>query len=387
MADDARRIRAELTDARALCDALGLLDGRPGRDWMRQMGGVMIRCPWHDERSPSCSVVTRGGSIGVRCFGCDATGDALSLIAEVMRLDIRRAFFDVLDVAADIAGVPRPSRRDDEDRPATYIRPVSALPRVAEPTAEEDPTIIPRIAAVLAEVAPVSRSPQALRYLEARGLGDSVARGWYALPDLDARGPIVRAITDAVGFEAWLASGLASVEGERRGLWSFAWNLPRLVIPWRDPDGEVRTLQGRVLGPCPERVRKYVFARGRAPAWPYGCHALREVCGGDTAVAVVEGVLDALSFDALAARHGVDAVALAVPGVSAWRDEWLPLFARRPCIVALDADAAGDRATGDILAALRSVARRGPRGPLVEVRRPAQGKDWNEVLCSARGAA
>ena len=41
----------------------------------------------------------------------------------------------------------------------------------------------------------------------------------------------------------------------------------------------------------------------------------------------------------------------------------------------------------DIIAALRSVARRGPRGPMVEVRRPSGGKDWNDVLCSVRGAA
>ena len=310
MSDEARRIRAELTDARALCDALGLLDGRPNRDWLRQAGGVMIRCPWHDERSPSCSVVTRYGSICVRCFGCGMTGDALTLIAEAMRLDVRRDFFDVLDVAADIAGVPRPQRRDDGDRPATFMRPISALPCVAEPTPEVDLTIMPRIADVLAEVAPVSRSPRALRYLDARGLGDSVARGWYALPGLDDRSEIVRAITDAIGFEAWLASGLASVEGSRRGLWSYAWTMPRLVIPWRDPDGAVMTLQGRVIGPCPDGVRKYTFARGRSPAWPYGCHAMREVCGADTAVAVVEGDHRA----AAGADHHIDVAGEAVIG-------------------------------------------------------------------------
>ena len=41
---------------RALLDALGLLGGRRGVDWERQPSGVTIRCLWHSENSPSCSV-------------------------------------------------------------------------------------------------------------------------------------------------------------------------------------------------------------------------------------------------------------------------------------------------------------------------------------------
>ena len=99
MSDDADRIRYALNDARALCDALGLLEGHIGRGWSKQAGGVMVRCPWHDEKSPSCSV-TRGpdGTVRVRCFGCGATGDALTLIAEVQHIDRHRDFVEVLGV-------------------------------------------------------------------------------------------------------------------------------------------------------------------------------------------------------------------------------------------------------------------------------------------------
>ena len=56
MSDDTAHIRAALDDARGLAEALGLLDGRRGRDWQSQPGGVLVLCPWHDERSPSCSI-------------------------------------------------------------------------------------------------------------------------------------------------------------------------------------------------------------------------------------------------------------------------------------------------------------------------------------------
>ena len=95
-----------------------------------------------------------------------------------------------------------------------------------------------------------------------------------------------------------------------------------------------------------------------------------------------------MSFDLLARSHGADAVALAVPGVSAWDARWLRLFARRPCIVGLDADRAGDAAVGEMRSRLASVARRdGNRRPMVSVQRPRVGKDWNDALASQEGVS
>ena len=87
-------------------------------------------------------------------------------------------------------------------------------------------------------------------------------------------------------------------------------------------------------------------------------------------------------------RVHVDVFALALPGVSAWDARWLRLFARRRCIVALDGDKAGERAVADVFARLAAVARRDDaRRPLVTVRTPSRGKDWNDALCAATEAA
>lgn len=102
MGPDARAVRAALTDAHALCSALGLLAGH-----RRAPGGVVIKCPdpRHSDRTPSCSV-RRGpdGTLAARCFSCGWSGDALTLVAVARGLDLRADFSAVVELAADLAG-------------------------------------------------------------------------------------------------------------------------------------------------------------------------------------------------------------------------------------------------------------------------------------------
>jgi hypothetical protein len=116
--DHAAEIRNRLIYPRPLIEALGLGDGAK-----RQPGdGVTIRCPVHNERTPSCSV-TLGpdGTVRVRCFACEFSGDALTLVAAAYQLDTTRDFLRVLQAAAQLAGydldapdraAPPPKRRE-----------------------------------------------------------------------------------------------------------------------------------------------------------------------------------------------------------------------------------------------------------------------------------
>lgn len=387
MSEDADRIKHALTDAQALCDSLGLLAGKRGRDWLRRSGAVTVRCLWHDEKTPSLSVGRdRDGTIQAFCFGCKTTGDAFTLIALANGLDARTDFAEVLDIAADLASVPRPERGGD--RPAV-ARAIAPRPVYVEPP---DDGVIAAIAEVLSARCRVTSSVLGMRYLRLRGLDNGAPLGWYALPDGRDRDDLVDVIVATIGREAWMNSGLASVEGPREGRWSYAWTGLRLVIPWRSPDGTVETLQGRYVGACPADVSKYVFPRERRPRWPWGVETMGAI-GADTAVAIVEGALDAVSFDALAAHHGADVKALGVPGIgSTWRDEWSRLCARRPCVVALDKGADGpkgeavERARKELAETLRIIARRDERGPMVNVRIPKRGKDWNDTLIALLAA-
>jgi len=128
--DLAREIRVSFTSPRDLCGKLGI--DRNAKAQPR--GGLFVSCPWHAERSPSCSVfVGPDGSVAVKCWGCDVTGDALTLIAAVRGLQLRSQFKLVLEAACELGGLWRELEelrdgRPAEPRPAPAERSAVELP-------------------------------------------------------------------------------------------------------------------------------------------------------------------------------------------------------------------------------------------------------------------
>lgn len=79
---------------------------------------VRVLCPWHSDRSPSCDLTLRDGSVVGYCRSCSQGGDVLSLIAAVEGLDPRRDFRAVVTRAAELAGVEiQDDRRPAQPRP------------------------------------------------------------------------------------------------------------------------------------------------------------------------------------------------------------------------------------------------------------------------------
>jgi DNA primase len=367
--EDATRIRDALRDPYAVCDALGLISEGRGRTWFADNArSLRVLCPWHDERTGSCSVsVGEDGTIRAHCFGCKAGGDVLSLVAAVHRLDPRRDFVRVLDIAATLAGIAAPVSRASLPRWET-TRPVRRA--APEPTVDVVDDTIDRVTHVFRESAPVSRSPVAMGYLRARKLdGDARACSWFALPrETRALDMLRHQLVEHIGQDAWMRSGMAWPSGVFDPRWA-----GRLVVPWEAPNGAVEYLVGRVLdAPGP----RYLGLKDRSPRWPFGSGNLIELSGPDTSVVIVEGAIDAVSCDLLCARRGLDCIALAIPGVDAWRDAWADLARARNAIVGLDADKAGALHATRIKESLALVALS------VTVREPANGKDWNELLCT-----
>lgn len=95
---EAADVKAGLRAERVLI-ALGLLADR--RTFRRQHAGFLIRCPVHDDRTPSCSVQDRDGVVLWNCHACGESGDALDLIAAVRG----GTFADALAEGAQLAGV------------------------------------------------------------------------------------------------------------------------------------------------------------------------------------------------------------------------------------------------------------------------------------------
>jgi len=136
LTDHAREVRSLLADPGRLCAGLGL-----DRGALRQASGLLICCPVHGDRNPSCSV-TNGpdGTIRVKCFACDWRGDALHLIGAVRGLDTHLAdqFREIMAEGATIGG---------DHRLADEIldgRPMPDRPRVPPPAPREARDYPPR---------------------------------------------------------------------------------------------------------------------------------------------------------------------------------------------------------------------------------------------------
>lgn len=373
-------VKRALDDPRALCLRLGLADRA-----RRQRSGLIILCPWHPEKTPSCSVrLVNDGTIAVRCHACGASGDALSLVAAARGLDVKRDFPTVLAEAASVAGLHVAASDARAGRPALAKTGAAKARRARhlQPEPKLDDATFAAMAKVLLAAGRLDDGPIAAdvtRYLARRKLLD-VARedGWAALPPPgEAQAAWARVLRDVFGEPALTLSGLA---WRRDGALTLAYPSHRLVIPWRSPDGAVLTLQRRRIDRIAER--KYVFPAGRPARWPYGIERLRASSGRarEPVLAIVEGAVDVLAFRWLARRDGFDCVELGLAGVHSWDAAWARHAGER-AVIGLDADQAGHLAVGGIAhdLVLAGVER-------LERWKPRAGKDWADTLLDERPA-
>ena len=64
--------------------------------------GYVCLCPFHSEKSPSCSVNTTGQYF--HCFGCGAGGDVITFIMKMENL----SYIEAVKFLADRAGMQMP---------------------------------------------------------------------------------------------------------------------------------------------------------------------------------------------------------------------------------------------------------------------------------------
>jgi hypothetical protein len=226
VSDQAAELRRRLVDPRAVAEALGLVEGAK-----RQARGIMIRCPWHVERTPSCSVtVGTDGTVRVHCFGCERGGDVLHLVAGARGLDVHRDFPRVLAEAAQLAGVTLDDVRElrgirmrssRQRAPSTGTTP---RPNATPPPTDERP---PRneVSGVWAGCVPVYDDADLRSALEARAIDPAV------VSDRD----LARALPASVRLPDWAYYGRRS--------WATLGN--RLVLPMFDDAGGIVSLHAR----------------------------------------------------------------------------------------------------------------------------------------------
>lgn len=328
-ADHAKEIRFALTSPRDVCERLELLKGRGS--FQRQATGLTIRCPMHG--GLSCSV-TKGpdGTIRVRCFGCEFSGDVLSLIAAARGLNIKRDFREVLREGAELAGLWGVVQELETGRA------VENRPRVEPPRVDAEP---PRDYPPLAEVTglwdacvPVSEDAEVSAWLASRALDANLVEGR----------DLARALPKNAHCPRWAAF--------RRASWSETGH--RLIVPMRSVLGAVTSVRaGRVVdGDSPKRLP------------PGGHKASMLVMADDWGVAMLAGarkpervVIVEGEPDFISRATTMNDPNTATIGIVS--GSWVDAFAERfpvgaKVVIRTDLDPSGERYAAEIARSLRS---------------------------------
>lgn len=305
-----------INDLLARTDIVDVVDARVP---LKKAGrNYQARCPFHEEKTPSFSVSP--DKQFYYCFGCQASGTALTFLMEFDRLE----FVEAVETLAKLAGVEVPREADRGPPASDHTRLYAALAKAEKFYRGQ-----------------LKSSPKAVDYLKARGLTGVVARdfaigyapeGWHGIQEAFSN--------DASVTEAdLLAAGLLT-RNEKGNVYDRFRD--RIMFPIRDTRGRVIGFGGRVLdstdGPkylnSPETP---VFHKGREL---YGLFEVRNALRRIEQLIVVEGYMDVVALS----QAGV-ANAVASLGTSATEEHFQKLY--RYCEVVVccfDGDAAGRRA-------------------------------------------
>jgi DNA primase len=358
------RLKSEVSVQR-LVEAAGLALKRSGKD-------MLGRCPFHEDDTASL-VVSPGKNLW-HCFGCGAAGGPIDWVMKTRGVSFRHAVELLREgqpassSAADGAAVKR----------TTVRAPVRSTARaLAAPVAfdADDAQLLGQVADYYA--ATLKQSPEALAYLESRGIAGSAAaeaievfKLGYAnrtlglrLPEKNRKaGAEIRARLERLGV--YRDSGHEHLNGS-------------LVIPLFDAAGQVVNLYGRkVRNDLRAGTPAHLYLSGprrglfnRAALAPGACEEL----------IVCEALIDALTFWCAGLRNVTSAYG--IEGVTDELIEAMQAGGIKRALIAFDRDDAGERGAAKLASALQGIG--------IDCFRVVfpKGMDANEYAAKVRPAA
>jgi DNA primase len=277
-------------------------------------------CPFHTEKTPSFTINPEIGRF--KCFGCDASGDAISFVREVEHLD----FVDAVERLAERAGITL--RYDDnavakdKGRKARLHEAVEAAIKFYEQLLLEAP-----------------EGGLARRYLRGRGFdGDAVRRfrlGWS--PDAWDR---LSVHLQQQGFSRADLSdaGLGFVNKANKMQDQFR---ARLMFPIFDSRGDAVGFGGRALGDDGPKYKNSpetsIYQKGRLL---YGLNWAKTEVVARGQIIICEGYTDVMAFALAGAPNAVATCGTALA------DDHFQVVKNlaRKVVLAYDSDAAGQGA-------------------------------------------
>jgi len=279
-------------------------------------------CPFHDDHNPSMTVDPRWQNF--RCWSCQKSGDVISFIQEIERVDFREA----LELLARRAGI---TLEKTADSPQNRSR-AAMLDVVRWATEQYQHCLLDN---PLAEAA--------RKYLGARQLtGETVRRFGLGYAPASGNWLTERAAAARLSDEVLLQVGLVGERPEGKGHYDRFRD--RVIFPIRDVRGQTVGFGGRVLPDTPtaERGPKY-YNSADTPLFTkseclFGLDLARQAGTAAGYLAVVEGYTDVM----MAHQVGIgQVVATMGTALNARHVQHLRRYVPRVVLV-FDADAGGN---------------------------------------------
>ncbi len=301
-----------------LLTRIDIVDVIDARVTLRKTGrNFQALCPFHDEKTASFSVNPEKQFY--YCFGCGATGTALTFLMEHDRLE----FVAAVETLASIAGVEVPRERGartDDELHGRLLKTLEEADKYFRKMLRSHP-----------------EAPRVVDYLKSRGLTGVIARDFgigFAPPGWDGLKTALASFGDA----DLVAAGLLVKNEQGRTYDRFR---DRVTFPIRSTRGRVIGFGGRVLG---NEQPKYlnspeteVFHKGREL---YGLYEARMALRRIERLLVVEGYMDVVAL----AQAGIPN-AVATLGTASGVAHFEKLFRAAPEVVCcFDGDNAGREA-------------------------------------------
>ena len=303
---------------------------RQGFEVSRQGKDHVVRCPFHEEATPSCVISPKSNLF--HCFGCGAAGSVIDWVMKTRGLSFRFACellqkdLDLVAGGESAAGAGSPPKPPKTRNTATRLAP----PLAAE---ADHQTALRQVIDYYHET--LKQSPEALDYLKSRGLNDPelIERfrlGYanrtlgYHLPAKNRKaGAALRGKLQAIGILR--GSGHEHFNGS-------------LVVPVLDAEGRVVEVYGRKLrDDLRKGTPKHLYLPD-AHAGVWNAEGLE----GQQEVILCEALLDAMSFWVAGYRN-----VTASYGTTGFTADHLALFKRlgvKRVLIAYDRDEAGNNA-------------------------------------------
>jgi DNA primase len=351
--------QATIEAVREGSDLVELVRGRVGL--VRRGGRWWGRCPFHEERTPSFSLLPPDFR-RYYCHGCGATGDAIDWMREQ---EGAASFYEAIEALAERFGIPV---RFEEESPRDAAR---------REALERRRALLERAAAFYAEYLwRAEEAAPARDYLAGRGFSEDLVRR-FRIGYAPGGGAVLagRAIREGFPREALVDAGLARMRGGQAADF-FA---SRIMFPIADSQGRVQGFGGRTLD-SKERAKYVNSPEGdhfKKRSLLFGLAEARAPAARAKHFVVAEGYTDVMGLIAA----GVEP-AVACMGTSLTTDQIRLLRRWAPEVrLCFDADAAGEQA------AWRTVeAAAGVNIALSAVALPP-GRDPGDLVRDAEGRA